>query len=335
MTETVQPARLSRRAAPIDLNPVFILTPPLCSSSLLGTMLGQHPDLYGLPETHLFPFETMADWWTECSKATYDMSHGLLRAVAQIEYGEQTEAAVTLAGGWLRRRKYLTTGALLEELAERAYPRVLVDKSPSIAAHIEAMWRAFAMFPQARFVHILRHPRAFCEAVMEAIQEAAVHGLAPAWLINLASTQPPPPLPGEEPDEPLPTGMRDPQWSWYILNRNIMDFLSGVPANQNFRLRVEDVLTDPDAALRPLCSWLGVQDSPEAIDEMKHPERSPFACFGPLNATYGDDPAFLRSPTLPAGQPEVKSLEGPLPWRGDDRGFAPAVSRLAEELGYR
>jgi hypothetical protein len=317
------------------MHPIFILAPPLSSSSLIGAMLGQHPQLYGLPETHLFPFEMMADWWTECSRATYDMSHGLLRAVAQIEYGKQTEETVSLAGGWLRRRKYLTTGALLETLAERVYPRVLVDKSPSLAAHVEAMWCAFSLFARARFVHVLRHPGTFCEAVMTAIDNAAIHGLEPAWLINLATTQPPVPRPGEEAAEPLAAGVRDPQWSWYVLNRNIMDFLSGVPSSQVFRLRGEDVLTNPDTALGPLCSWLGLRDDAEAIEEMKHPERSPFACFGPLNATYGDDPAFLRDPTLPSEAPEAKALQEPLPWRGDGIGFAGPVSRLAGEFGYR
>jgi hypothetical protein len=157
---------------------------------------------------------------------------------------------------------------------------------------------------------------------MNGIKDAAQHGLEPAWLIYLATTQPPPPLPGMEAEAPLAPGMRDPQWSWYTLNQNIVDFLAGVPARQVFRLRGEDVLTNPDTAFKPLCSWLGLRDDAEAIDEMKHPERSPFACFGPLNATYGDDPAFLRNPTLPDEPQGAMTLEGPLPWRGDGRGAA-------------
>jgi hypothetical protein len=70
------------------------------------------------------------------------------------------------------------------------------------------------------------------------------------------------------------------------------------------------------------------------MEEMKHPERSPFACIGPSNARYGNDSFFLESPELRPGRASAKSLEGPLSWRSDGRGFAPAVLRLAREFGY-
>src|SRR5262249_17517778 len=144
------------------------------------------------------------------------------------------------------------------------------------------------------------------------------------WLIHLSSFPPAPPTVDEEP-EPAPTeGVLDPQWGWYALNRNIADFLATVPPDQVYRIRSEYVLTDPNSALPPLLTWLGLRDDPVAIHDMKHPERSPFARFGPPNALYGDDPAFLQNPVLRSGVTEVRSLEGPLEWRADGREFAPA-----------
>jgi hypothetical protein len=326
-------SRNGHRPDPVILrDPCFVLAPPLCFSARVGSMIAQHPQLYGLPETHLFGCETLAEWWGTCRQASFDMAHGLLRAVAQVEYGEQTEEAVSLASGWLRRRLHLTTGALLEELAERVHPRMVVEKSPSVVWRVESMRRALAMFPDARFIHLLRHPRGFGEAVMAAIQEAAAHGLQPAWLLHLASF-PPAAGPGEE-AEPHAAGDLDPQWGWYALNRNVVEFLAEAPAGQAYRLRGEDVLADPGGTLPGLLSWLGLRGDAEALQEMMHPERSPFACLGPMNATYGGDPAFLRSPALPAKRPAPESLEGPLAWRPDGKGFAPPVRALAREFGY-
>jgi hypothetical protein len=318
----------------VPSDPCFILAPPLGFASLAGAMVGRHPQTYGLPETHLFGCDTMAEWWASSEQATFAMRHGLLRAVAELEYGEQTEATVNLANGWLRRRLHLTTGALLEELAERVHPRILVEKSPSLVWSIESMKRAYAMFPKARFIHLLRHPRGHGETVMAAVREAATQGPLPGWLLHLCSFPPPPPAPGEDPEPEPPQGVLDPQWGWYALNRNVADFLDTVPADQVFRIREEYLLTDPDSALPALAAWLGLRDDPVAIHEMKHPERSPYARWGPPNATYGEDPAFLQNPLLRPERAEPLTLEGPLSWRPDGQGFAAAVRRLAQEFGY-
>ena len=89
-------------------DPVFVLAAPRSMSSVATAMLGQHPQLYGLPETHLFGVETVAEWCDACSRATFKMSDGLLRAVAEIVYGEQTEATIALATSWLRQRAIST-----------------------------------------------------------------------------------------------------------------------------------------------------------------------------------------------------------------------------------
>ena len=40
-------------------DPVFILSPPLSFSSYFAATLGRHPQLYAIPETHLFIAETL------------------------------------------------------------------------------------------------------------------------------------------------------------------------------------------------------------------------------------------------------------------------------------
>jgi sulfotransferase family protein len=314
-------------------------------------MLGQHPQMHGLPETHLFGDETMEQWWSRSVHETFQMAHGLLRAVAQLCFGEQTERSVKLAAGWLRRRSSSTSGIVFEELACKVYPLVLVDKSPSMVYSLESMRRAYQFFPQARFIHLARHPRGHGESVLKYLSELAKPeyvpltveaipglkrqtplGAVPQWISDLASF--PYSSPGQEVDSQSPSGV-DPQRGWYVLNMNVVIFLKSIPRHQWMTVRGEELLTAPDTGLREIVAWLGLRADSEAIEEMKHPERSPYACFGPPGARLGNDIFFLQSPTLRPARAKVQSLEGPLSWRRDGQGFLPEVKELARYLGYR
>ena len=126
----------------------------------------------------------------------------------------------------------------------------------------------------------------------------------------------------------------DPQYAWYDINMNICQFLETVPEQQKFTVRGEDVLREPDRTLRQIVGWLGLRTDDAAIEEMKHPERSPFACFGPPNAQYGNNHAFLEDPVLRPDTAEPLSLKGPLSWRNDGLEFLPKVKQLARQFGY-
>jgi hypothetical protein len=100
------------------------------------------------------------------------------------------------------------------------------------------------------------------------------------------------------------------------------------------RLRGEDIINYPDRYLREIAEFLGLRTDPEAIEQMKHPERSPFARFGPANARLGNDPHFLEHPVLHTNGTRPQRLEGPLKWRMDGREFSPRVTQLARAFGY-
>jgi hypothetical protein len=310
-------------------DPVFVLALPHSFASLVGAMLGQHPQMYALPETHLFLAETLRDWWDICAQSSFNMAHGLLRAVAQIYFGEQTDTSVQLAEAWLKRRLPFTTGYLLELLGERVSPRMIVEKSPSIVFHIDSMQRAHRMFPQARFIHLLQHPRGYGDTIIAAVKEAAGHGTVPQWLLHLAGF----PSAGVDEGSQVRRGM-DPQQTWHSLNTNIRQFLETVPESLRLRVRGEDVLANPQVSLRTIADWLGLRIDEEATEEMKHPELSPYASFGPSGARYGNDPIFLQSPELPRAPATSQSLDGPLSWREDGEGFLPEVRQLAQDFGY-
>ena len=312
---------------------LVILGPPRSFTTVVSAMLGQHPQMYGLPEIHLFGAETIEEWRQQCDNATFNMDHGLIRVVAQLFFGEQTEVSVSRAAGWLRRRAHFTTGLIIEELAKMVHPRILVDKSPSIVYRIESLQRVYSMFPGARFLHLVRHPRGHGESVMKYLDGRRKLGPLPRshWLLPLAAS---PSLSTKDLEAGRVSSDIDPQRAWYALHMNISEFLRSVPEEHKLRMRGEDVLADHDQSLTRIASWLGLRTDPAAIDEMKHPERSQYASYGPPGANFGNDRSFLRNPALRPERAEHHSLEGPISWRKDGEGFLPEVKQLALEFGY-
>jgi hypothetical protein len=276
-------------------DPLIILTLTRSYSTLVCAMLGRHPQMYGLPETCLFACDTLREWWETFG------ADGLLRAVAQIVFGNQNEVTIERARHWLWQRLRWNTGDVLWELAQRVHPLILVEKTPITVARVEHMQRALAACPSARFLHLVRHPLGFSQSVLKFLERT---------------------------NRPF----RDPQVRWHKAHSNIRAFLATIPSEQQMRVRGEDLLADPDHHLREIAEWIGLRSDPEAIEEMKHPERSPFASFGPRNAPMGGDPNFFQQPTLRASKVNVQSLEGPLPWRKD--GFSKEVRELACQFGY-
>ncbi len=294
-------------------------------------MLGQHPQLFGLPELRLFVAETVGEWLDLCSKATYPMASGTLRTVAELIFGQQSERSIAMAQEWLVEHSAWTTQQLTKSLAEVVHPRILVDKSPNALYEPSALARLHRNFPNARFIHLTRHPRGHGESVMKL--KAHVEKLkgpikADHWLVQLSSF---PPISESDIAEP---GILDPQRGWYTLHSNVCRFLESVPAANKFTLRGEDLLADPDTWLRTTANWLGLRSDTSAVAAMKHPENSPFVGFGPKGASRGNDPFFLRNPVLQGRDERSMSLEGPLGWRPDGLGFLPEVKTLARSFHY-
>ncbi|HEV7859195.1 MAG TPA: sulfotransferase [Pyrinomonadaceae bacterium] len=307
--------------------PVFILAAPRSYTSVVCAMLGQHPQMYATPELHLFQSETMAEWFELCQSASFPRAHGMLRAVAQLFFGEQREETIRLARSWLRERTHLTTGQLLRRLTARIYPATLVEKSPSVNMDQDSMARARRMFPRARFLHLVRHPSGQGASVLNYMKVRAQHGPIPPthWLKGLAWYG----QPTDDEREP------DPQHAWYALNRGICQFLKSVPEGQQWTIRGEDVLARPEETLRPLLDWLNLRTDADAIERMKHPEHSPYACPGPQGAEFGNDRFFLQNPTLRPEKAPEQSLEGPVSWSASRYGLTREVVELARQFGYR
>ena len=305
--------------------PLFILAPPRSFTSVVCGVIGQHPDILGMPELNMFQAETMDEFWrgrqadgTPRSPFWRLMRHdGILRAVAQLYGGEQTMDTVDLARRWITSRSELSTGDAYTELCEKVSPRILLDKSPAYARRRDYLDRIVEHFPDAKFIHLTRHPRGQCESVLK-----ADGGKLIAFFMGGIE---------ESSDGQV---FIDPQDNWRDSHRTILEFLTTLPRENWMRIIGEDFMTDIDAGAREVAAWLNLDTSPAAIDAMKHPEDSPFACLGPAGARMGNDPNFLEAPALRPGNVKHWSCDEPLPWRPDHAPLKDDVVRIARYFGY-
>ena len=294
-------------------DPLIILAAPRSFTSVVCAMLGQHPQMYGLPELNLFVAGSMRERSALTDRLPV-MNDGLLRATAQVIAGEQTPQSITLARQWLAVRAASSCTGVFHELAFLLDPRVPVEKSPMTVLHVEYLQRLRREVPRARYLHLVRHPRSQGESMWN-------FGMYAGWRLRAIDYATDPPS-------------LDVQVAWYRLNMNIITFLDGVARDLQIMLRGEELLANPDAYLADIAGWLGLRTDAPAIEAMKHPERSVFARLGPPGARFGNDPEFLEHPELRPDSRPVPRLDGPVPWRRDGAGLSADVRRLAEEFGY-
>lgn len=278
-------------------------------------MLGQHPQLFGMPELNLFVAETMRE--REGVLAKYRFSNdGLLRAIAQLLVGAQTPQTIMLARVWIGRRQYLPCVSVFHELAAMTQPRRLVEKSPLTSWKCEYLQRLHRSMPSTNYIHLLRNPITQGNSVW---RNRGVRTALTWQAVDYSSSVP----------------VIDFQKAWFSIHANILSFLNGIPDRQKMRIRGEDLISNPDSHLTSITAWLGISADKQAIEEMKRPEASAFACLGPPNAPFGNDPDFLRSPQLRTVPEYINPpLEGPVPWRVDGKGLSNEVLGLAREFGY-
>lgn len=298
--------------------PLFILSPPRSFTSVTCAMLGCHPEAFGLAEVNLFAGETMADM-QELYRDRNHLSGGLLRSLSELAFAEQTEETIEAVRRWLRDNASMSTAELFRTMQEWAGDKILIDKSPLHTFTPEALPRMAANFPDARYLHLTRHPGDTVTSVLELQQRVRDlvrgKGRLAARLAQRFDTEDPPTK------------------FWLAPHVQILEFLETVPDAQQMRLRGEDLLSDPPRHLARIAEWLGIRTDRAAIDAMMHPENSPFAKYGPKNARFGNDPNFLERPQL---RP-YSYTPRPLTWKtpgGAARDLSAAICEYAVSLGY-
>ncbi|MEO0983947.1 MAG: sulfotransferase [Cyanobacteria bacterium J06639_14] len=266
-------------------DPLIILSPPRSFSSVVSTVIGEHPDIYGFPELHLFSGRTVEDIIRREEKAGNAGPPGLLRTIAQEHYGIQTANTLLKATIWFRERRHWPTKKLFDYLLELVNPKMGLEKSPETAGKVAFLERSYTWFPKAYYLHLTRHPVSARKSIQAFYEEKKKRK-------NLSLKY-----------------QVDGLIVWYTMHRNIINFTNTLPTGQVMRIKGEDLLSDPDLYLPQIAEWLGLRTDGEVIEAMKHPENSPYAYVGPPPVRGGNDPKFMRNPHLRTGKVQEPSLK--------------------------
>ncbi len=284
--------------------PLILLSSMRSMSSRTCAMLGQHPDAFGMPELNLFVADEVGEL-LRVNQARSHAMHGLLRLLAELHEGEQTEASVDAALDWLHGHSDWSTAALFQYVVDSVHPKLAVEKSSRTALQTASLERAYEAAPEASYLHLTRHPRSAGQAMLESLADEAGDRFKRI----------------------------DPEKMWLRAHENINEFAENLALGQCMRIRVEDLYSRPEFYLEQIAEWLDIDTSTAAIEAMLHPERSVFAVRGPANAELGSDPDFLDNPKITNFKIEAQQLEGDVAWAADGE-FSPQTLKLAREMGY-
>lgn len=312
-------------------DPLIILSPPRSFSSVVSTMIGEHPEIYGFPELHLFSGKTVEDIINREQKAGNPGPPGLIRTLAQEHDGVQNTRSILKAIAWFRDKKNWSTKKLFDYLLKIVDPKIGLEKSPETAGKMKFLERSYLWFPKAYYLHLTRHPLSTQKSLKEFYEDKKRKKTKTTAKYEV-----------------------DGLIIWYQMHNNIVNFTNTLPVGQTMKIKGEDVLSNPDLYLFQIAEWLGVRTDKEAIEAMKHPENSPYAYVGPPPVRGGNDPKFMRNPKLRQGKVKEPSLtkffaEEKWEWASDrykgmleDAGLAllteeeigAEIIRLANLLGY-
>ncbi|HWN42415.1 MAG TPA: amino acid adenylation domain-containing protein [Thermoanaerobaculia bacterium] len=275
---------------------LFILSPPRAGSTLLRVMLAGHPRLFSPPELHLLGWETLTERAAALSGRESFAAEGLMRAVMELE-------GCGSAGALERVRELEARGATTRDaylcLQQRAGGRMLVDKTPTYGFEPQALHRAERIFEGAFYLHLVRHPIASVHSYVEARMDR-VYGL---------------PFAPE----------RQAELVWSISHQNISEFLAGAPRERWLRLRFEDLVRAPEAAMREVCRMLGIDFDPSMLRPYEG-ERMTDGLHG-VSRMMGD-PRFREHREIQAAVAERwRDVPGPA--------LDEETWRSAEALGYQ
>jgi hypothetical protein len=267
--------------------PVFVLAPPRSFSTVSTAILGGHPDVYAFPELLIFSAATVGDLMAGSRRpgsqrdlVEADLT-GILRAVAQLHDGSQSDLAIHEARQWLAQCADWPTTRLLNHLLALAYPRIGVEKSPNTVRTNERLNTCVESYPRARFIHLTRHPVTTQRSMHEHFNGGPTKSDRQRLIATAAS-------------------------AWYLTHCRIVAKLAELPDEQWIRVRAEDLLRSPRESLERILGWLGLPADSRTVSGMLKTENWEFAGGGPSGQLWGGDWKFMRAPAIrpiPAPEP--------------------------------
>ncbi|MDX9972355.1 MAG: beta-ketoacyl synthase N-terminal-like domain-containing protein [FCB group bacterium] len=216
----------------------FVLSTPRSGSTLLRAMLSTHPALFAPPELHLLYFDEMAHRARALGAARH-LDEGILMAMI----GAGCEDAPAQFDRWVAEGT--SVQAVYDFIQRGAAPKLLVDKTPSYAFDYRFLERAEAMFDNPRYIFLVRHPYSVIESCVRmrtpwvlADYEGDAHGVS--------------------------------ELVWNRINNNVEAFLKDIPEDRQVFVRYEDMVREPEQAMRSVCAMLGIQYDGAMLHPYEH-----------------------------------------------------------------
>ena len=220
--------------------PLFIVGCSRSGTTLLQQMLNAHPRVAITPETKFMPF-----YWAKSDRygdLAGDEAFGrLIEDIVSTddlrEWG--VPAAEFRTAAWAGERTFgAVFGTILDLFARAKRADIRGEKSPG---HVLYMREIKDVFPQARFVHLVRDPRAVVNSRREQ-----------SWC--------------------RPKGIRENSLFW------VEQVAAGMKGARKLgrdiiTVRYEDLIEHAEKTLRNLCSSLGISFEPVMLDYWKHNHR--------------------------------------------------------------
>lgn len=233
-------ANIARRSLVGDSQPknppaLFVLSPPRSGSTLLRVILAGSSKLFAPPELHLLPYATMGDRLKALSgEHTAHLLDGTVRALMQLHGWEAGQARAFVSQCEQQNMSTKAFYGLLQ--APLKGEKLLVDKTPSNVIDVDILKRIELDFDNALFIHLLRHP---C-GMIRSYEESKLERLMP--MIQEGSFG----------------GRELAELTWLTAQMNTLELAKQVPKARWLTMRYEDIVCNPESAIRQICSFTGI-----------------------------------------------------------------------------
>jgi acyl transferase domain-containing protein/thioesterase domain-containing protein len=255
---------------------LFVLSSPRSGSSLLQLCLQANPGLYAGQELFLLMFDTVGER-ASVPEIKY-VDEGLVKTVMEL-VGMSAAAARSRIG---RFQEDCPIWRVYQSLQQMAGSRILVDKTPHNASHINIMYRAHDIFAAARYIHLARHPYACISSGLQMFRDFLDISQA-TWTTV--------------------------EQSWVDTNGGCDRFIDFVHRQRKdgrseqravLSLRYEDLLRNPAAVTRDICErLLGIR----WVTGMTNPyETDAIASFQAAESKATTDQKLLKRKAIEPGQ---------------------------------
>ncbi len=240
----------SSSSIPKNKQAVFVLSPPRSGSTLLRILLAGHPRLFAPPELHLLTYPGLAARKTALNgEFTSHLLQGVIRAVMQLKQCD-AEAAQKFVDAAENRN--LSTQQFYN-LLQGWMPadQLLVDKTPTYAMHLDILNRAEASFENPLYIHLIRHPY----GMVYSYERSKLERIAPMTYQGQFSSR------------------ELAEMTWAVSHKNILSFLHQIPNERYHSLHFEHLVQHPEAQLKGLCRFLGIEFSSDMLEPYQNQQQ--------------------------------------------------------------